>query len=249
MKWLKLLILIFVFSQSLFSQIGNTNKRNGGDRARYSNFRKGTHNSRPRYGNNEINFKLDENKIHLGVIPYFFLSRSYGTYASFPLSKIISAEYRFSYTFPTNYRTYYFPPTNDIFYFKGLNNFMLINFRMNNESSISLIGGYRNWWYNNKGYTEYTSGGHGPYHHRSVKMDGFCFGMEVSKKHDLEKLDLQLFCNMIFTHFSGKLTILDVPYNPFNLYGEFPQYETFVKEKFNISLGVKVGLNIKKSKK
>lgn len=180
--------------------------------------------------------KTPKTNLHLGIIPYQLFSRSSGIYCGLSKGKI-GLEYRPTYTYATNYWSMFMSSSHkDWFYFKGINNNLLITLVVEESINISLIGGYKYWWYNKQTIKKEN----GLNETKSSKIEGFAVGMEVSFEVG-NRDDFLFFFNSTYNKYNGTTT----------LYGNSGTgYKTPIKKPYRYEIlsyafGVKIGLKTK----
>ena len=201
--------------------------------------------------------QIDSNatsKLHIGIIPYQFLSRSSGLYVRYDFENT-SLEFRPTYTYATNILTSTLIPFNyDNFYFQGINNSLILYVPfLSNEglynSKIGFIFSYKYWWYDKKSVVNQAVdlfGGTGPFYTeiKSTYMSGFGGGIEFTHDFDTYNLDISFFTNISLTVFKANTHVysLDKTYRSSSINNTtYPCQETNHVTHFNITAGFKFG--------
>lgn len=136
--------------------------------------------------------------LKFGVIPYQVFGRSSGAYIGFS-NKKLSLEYRYFYTYATNY----YPPHSGNFakfFYAGDNHNLLFTFYRKESVSFAVLAGYKSWSFSNKSVPLYDI-----YSMRrtSSHVQGFCAGFEYSKDLSKKKFHGEFFMGLSYSHLSG----------------------------------------------
>lgn len=180
----------------------------------------------------------DTNSVfHLGMIPYQFCSRSVGAYVGYSY-KSFGIEYRPTYTCATSFN--YYGATADWFFFQGLNNNVAFQFISKKRIGVSLLSTHRYWWYNNTLiYSDKSTS-----YLKSSKAQGLGIGAEISFKIKGKLKEALFFINGTHTQFQIKTST-----KGYNVYGGkinyYPneQKESYIKTRFSMAIGFKLGWN------
>lgn len=183
----------------------------------------------------------------LGIIPYQFLSRSTGLYASYDF-KYFSVEYRPTYTIPMNKVFYFQQRAEEWYYYNGVNN-QVIFYTPGSKHRLGLLLGYRYWWFNTKKVEDRNESGKSGsdirYDVEKSKMNGFCIGLEgcySNKGNENKHFDFAFFYNFSITVFSCTTTNYGISSEYGYVFPNInPQTYHFSSTSFNIALGFKFG--------
>jgi hypothetical protein len=197
--------------------------------------------SQSRIKTNESFDRMDQDSIdhlhlHGGLVPYVLLSRSTGAYGAFTY-KHLAAEYRVTYTIPTGITSQFLRPF-DWNYFEGLNNFLILSYRFNDEVQLGVVAGIHQWSYGN----EWIQADHFPeiyFEKRSGYMYGKAIGLELQKDVSYKHADISLFLGCNYSTYTGAVSFLGSS----SLGHSYPAYtEARKMDWFNLTIGVKLGL-------
>ncbi len=184
--------------------------------------------------------------IHIGVIPYQFLSRSCGVYINkTTLHGKFSFEYRPTYTIATNFLTQLDYPTYEWFYYQGINNTLLLSFKIGGTWKFGLLLGYKIWWYKHKRIpweNRPLSSDYSYKQDRSGIMIGPVGGVEFQKDIRGKKRDAAFYMNFSVTKFTGKTTIYASTSYPYPFNELVTTHEDNSTIHFNVAIGFKFDL-------
>jgi len=183
---------------------------------------------------------------HVGIIPYQLFSRSSGFYIGYDF-KHIALEYRPTYTFATNLDVSGLNLfNNDNWYFRGINNSLVLYKPLSPRTKIGAIVTYRYWWHD-KVSVENNISSHAyndPYfkESKSAYMSGIGMGVEFLHSLTLNHFEVSVFANASITVFETRTHLLSYDggnYKPENV--TYPSDQTSSVFHPNITGGLKIG--------
>jgi hypothetical protein len=187
----------------------------------------------------------EEKKIHFGLIPVQFFSRSCGAYINVNSRGKFFLEYRPTYTIPF-YIPSVFTPNYEWLYYQGINNNVLFSIKIGHGWKFGFLLGYKTWWYKYQ-WVPSQEVGLGSEIRFSQKqsgimngpVEGFEFQKDIGKKRAVI-----FYMNFSATEFTGKRTRYADVSDPVPAYGHFNHttYEHISENLFNVALGLKFDL-------
>ncbi len=192
--------------------------------------------------------------LHIGIIPYQFLTRSSGIYFRYDFKKL-SLEYRPTYTYatklePNEFSLYHY----DNFFFQGLNNSFIFYFPTQKKIQVGLILSYKYWWHGKEvidNDNSVISGKDADLHLseiRSTVMNGFGAGLEFTTYQKIyKKFDFNFFWGAALTYFNSYSHVYSLNYVNWTFAGShflpstYPYTETKSRLYFNLTCGFKLG--------
>ncbi len=153
------------------------------------------------------NFKEIDSYIKFGIIPYVVLGRSSGGCIGYNLKKV-HFEYRYAYTYPTNWYPAHFDDGSRFFY-QGDNHSLIISLEGKNSGRFGLLFGYKSWWFSRQyvplgdiySILETSSYARGP-----------CFGIEYNEDLSKKWFNADFFIGLSLSFLSGRYTLWNHSY-------------------------------------